>query len=109
MASQVYSARFIVAHAGATTTFMCPAGYRAVITCVTAFDSSAVASNSYNLVHVESNATIVWGLISQSIGAPGTKSEAIQLRFVFYEGESIKFFGDGTIDFSCSGYLLRLP
>ena len=107
--SKVYSHRFIVFHAGAGGDFTCPDGYLGIVTYVLAFNASAVATETFNLVHVDSNATIAWGVLSQLLDAPGTFSAAMAMRFVFYEGESLHAFGDGDIDMAVSGYLLSLP
>jgi len=107
--AQVHTTRFIVFHAGAGGYYTCPAGYRAVVTWVTAFNASAISTETYNLVHVDSDATIAWGALSQNAGAPGTFSAAIDLRFAFDPGEQLHAFGDGDIDMSVTGFLLSLP
>lgn len=107
--SNVYSTRFIVFHAGAGGSYICPAGVVGVVTWVTAFNASAVTTETFNLVHQPSDATLAWGTLSQEIGAPDIFSRTMELRFVFYTGEQLHAFGDGDIDMSVSGYLLTLP
>jgi hypothetical protein len=68
-----------------------------------------VSNDTYNLVHVDSDATICWGSISQGLGAPAEASTVVLLHFVFNEGETLKTFADGTVDMTVSGYLLILP
>jgi hypothetical protein len=105
----VYSHRFIVSYHGATEYFYVAAGTLAVVRWVTAFNGSAVDNETYNLVLYPPDVTIAWGSIDQNLGAPGTFSVSQEFRTVVNEGEYLKWFADGNIDGTVSGYVLTLP
>jgi len=99
----LYSARFLAVHAGAGATFVCPAGFRAVVRGITAFNASAIAHANAQLLHVDSDAT----LYQVDLGLQSF--DWTDFRFVFNEGESIQAIPDSTVDMTVSGFLLTAP
>lgn len=107
--SNVYSHRFIASHAGASASYTCPAGYVAVLRGVTLFGAGIVYQTGH-LIHADSDCTIVqWVLAPTEATAVGAQVVIIDMRFVFYAGETIFTADDSTVDLTASGFLLTLP
>lgn len=107
--ANVYSTQFIASHAGAPATFQCPVGFRAVLRCVTGFNSSLVDSGTLHLIHLPSDCTILQWVIAPPAAITGAESIIELMHFVFNEGEEIETSNDSTVDCTVSGFLLSLP
>ena len=103
MAAPVYSYRFCQGHAGASSSYTVPVGFRAVVRDITAFNASAVAPENAQVVIVGLAITI-W----QALVAPSSFS-GISFRVVIDEGETISTDPGTDVDMTVSGYLLSLP
>lgn len=107
--ANVYSTQFIASHAGAAATFVCPAGYRAVLRCVTVFNSNVANSGTGHLIHSPSDCTVFQWVVAPPAAIEGAECVIQLLHFVFNEGESIYTADDGSVDLTASGFLLTLP
>lgn len=105
----VYSKRLLVSHAGATVEVGPDESHLWVVRWLTAFNASVVANGAYNLVLYPADATVAWGLIAQQAIDIEATSKSVELRVVVYPGETVKWFADGGIDGSVSGFELLLP
>ena len=58
MARPVYSTRFVALHGGGPANYFVPAGYTAVLRCITYFNPDALLSSTSSVTHTTSNCTI---------------------------------------------------
>lgn len=109
MAFPVYSARFFASHAGAPVTYVCPAGYRAVMRWVSIFNANLANSGTGHIIHDQSSCTIIQWVVAPPAAVEGAEVVILDTHFVFDEGESISTANDSSVDMTVSGYLLTLP
>lgn len=107
--ANVYSTQFIASHAGTSSSFVCPGGFRAVLRCVTVFNASLLDSGTGHLVHQPSDCTIFQWVVAPPAAIAGAECVIQLLHFVFNEGESISTADDSSVDLTASGFLLTLP
>ena len=107
--ADVYSTNFFNSHAGGPSSFQCPAGYRAVLRQVTVFNADTLNPRTGHLIHSPSNCTIFQWVVAPPATDYGAQVVLQLLHYVFNEGESISTANDGSIDMTCSGFLLTLP
>lgn len=107
--ANVYSHSMIKSHAGAAAVFECPEGYRAVVRCVTIFNSDLVNSGTGHLIHSPSLCTILQWVVAPPAAIVGAESVNQLLHFVFDWPDYIYIDNDPTVDMTVSGYLLTLP
>jgi hypothetical protein len=107
----IYSSRLLFAALsdGETATFVCPAGFRAVLRETTVAQVEAGAGSLANWVLFDTSGA---GVIFHYTALPGANSAETQSwRLVFEPGESIVVRNDDTptLHVTASGYLLTLP
>jgi len=103
MAVPLYSTRFLNSHDGLGLDYEVPAGYRAVLRFLTAFNASGIAPESAQLILVDFSLTLWQDLV------PPSESAFLPCRIVIYAGETIHLNLDPDIDFTANGYLLTAP
>lgn len=101
--AQVYSERFIAEHAGSEELYTVPAGYRAVIRCITSFNGSALINEISAVILVVADVTLY------QVNLGPNEWETHDLRIVVNPGEAFTNAGGDDIDITVSGYLLTLP
>lgn len=103
MPRPLYSVRFAAQHAGASGTITVPAGFRAVLRDVSAFNADAVDTNDLQLVDGESGCTIY----QRTLGLQEWIND--ELRIVINEGQTVSVLPGFEVDVVVSGYLLAVP
>lgn len=98
--AQPYSHRFLYSGGGAAAVYVIPAGYRAVVKCVTAWNGAATAGQ----VALQLNGTSVFA----SNPPAATPVTAAGLMIVFNAGEEMKLIGTPSCNSQASGYLLAI-
>lgn len=88
--------------------FTAPAGYRTVVTCISAVTGLNALLTFWALTHAPSGARIASA--SHSTGTTDYTNDLLNGRWVLDAGDTLTFASDGSSwDLFLSGFLLQLP
>lgn len=101
--ANVYSESLSHGHAGDSTAINPEDGYITVIRWVTAFNANELVGETFHMFEQDTEITLLQVVVSQR------SSYVQELRIVMWEPFLIEFSNDGDIDYTVSGYRLKLP
>jgi hypothetical protein len=107
--SNVYSTRFILDKSGSLSTYTVPAGYRAVVKCITGLNTSSSAVAELQVVANPGSVVVVFENLPAYGRVIGTNGFVWFGMIVLNPGDSLRNASDATVDVSASGFLLLLP
>lgn len=102
----LYSYSFIRAHGGAGGSYEVPAGYRAVIRCITAFCGSTLTPEAAQVTLGHSSCTIALLNFYAGLDSEGNNSQVWNGRCVVEALDTIIVSSGPDVDVTVSGYLL---
>lgn len=105
----VYSTRFIAANASTGASYTVPAGYAAVVRCVTVSPTAQSTSERAYLLLQPAGVLIVNAYINVGLVSAGWSPTILNLRLVANAGETLLAGGGADLYMTVSGYLLTLP
>lgn len=109
MATPVYSTSFLRSHGGAGGIYTVPAGYLAVIRCITAVNTGPDLPEHGQVFLGHSSCTIWSAVLSPFLPSSPGNSATINLRVVVESTDTIQVNNGPDVDVTVSGYLLSLP
>lgn len=104
----VYTTRFAET-AGVNVAYTCPAGYRAVLKCITAFNYGSSAAEGWSVWGSGSLGPFLGGWLPYDAASQPPPLTILNLTYAFDAGEGITLVCAADVRLTASGFLLTLP